>query len=676
MNTETDLESSIFFIEQNGVPFLGTFVETVKDKNTIFLQTNEKISLPKSRLFVIGTKSETSLTLSALLQKAEEQSKEISVETLWKELLESFEPEKNIPFETILTKANQQNNIEARLSLRLALIKSRLYFARTNHDFTCRSLESAEKLIHQEKVRQEKEKSLEGIINYIQEKYKNPATEKPSGIDFHIKSLIKLAAATEDVEPGAIKDALMVLDKLKNLNLAHDAREAAYQILIKIGEITKNTNLFFIRHGIATTHSDDELIEGKKLVEEDLTFESFRKDLTHFDCFTVDDSSTCDMDDAISFTKEGDNTFTIGIHISDIASIVKIGTVLDTIAKKRSTSVYAPDKTVNLLPEEISEDLGSLVKDKKRKVISYLFKLNAGNEILGVDITPAIIIVKNKYTYEELDSFLVNQKSPFAELHNLAASLEEKRIQNGAFKIDRKDINLSVSKDGNITASIYDESSAARLVIGEMMVLANTISANYCLQHSIPVPFRGQPSAELPADTILSKIPEGPARDYVLRGCMKKSTVSTRAHKHAGIGAAAYVQVTSPIRRYLDLVTQRQILAHLTEQPLPYSKNDIEELIKNSADPLDRANLTSRESKRFWLLRYLESKIISKEKFNAVVVKIDGRKPVVHLPDFGMNLPLDMTSARHLKPAPGLQVTVCFDSIDPRRDFTRLKLIA
>ena len=125
--------------------------------------------------------------------------------------------------------------------------------------------------------------------------------------------------------------------------------------------------------------------------------------------FTIDPVGCKDMDDALHFEKISDNEFQIGIHITDVSFYVREGSELDIEASERLFSVYTPTKVINMLPDKLSEDLCSLVKGQERKTISVLVNFTEEGEMISYQICPGLIITKNNYSYQEIDTILENK---------------------------------------------------------------------------------------------------------------------------------------------------------------------------------------------------------------------------------------------------------------------------
>ena len=138
-----------------------------------------------------------------------------------------------------------------------------------------------------------------------------------------------------------------------------------------------------------------------------------------------------------------------------------------------------------------------------------------------------------------------------------------------------------------------------------MMILAGELAARYGQAHNLPVPYRYQPQPELPPDEELLAVPAGPARACAVRRCMPRSEMGMSPARHSGLGLEAYTQVTSPIRRYTDLLTHFQIKAHLRGEPLPFSAQEMQDIVMCLGTSVREASSVERQTNRYWGLEYL-----------------------------------------------------------------------
>jgi exoribonuclease-2 len=173
-------------------------------------------------------------------------------------------------------------------------------------------------------------------------------------------------------------------------------------------------------------------------------------------------------------------------------------------------------------------------------------------------------------------------------LHELTSRMRDHRRSAGALLIQRREAKVKVSASGEIQISIIDNSSPSRELVAELMVLCNHVAARFAAEKRIPLVYRvkpaggGDPGAQRPH-------------------------LSIHPEFHAGIGLACYAQTSSPIRRYMDLVLQRQLIAALAgESHPPYEPEELLRLLANAEASETEGRELERRAKRYWTLRFLE----------------------------------------------------------------------
>ena len=201
-------------------------------------------------------------------------------------------------------------------------------------------------------------------------------------------------------------------------------------------------------------------------------------------------------------------------------------------------------------------------------------------------------------------------------------------------------------------------------MVSEAMLLMGAVVASFGQQHDLPLPYRSQPAAELPSSDELDRIPEGPARDAAIKRCLSRGVQGTRPMPHFSLGLAAYVQATSPIRRYADLVTHRQILAQLSAGQ-PMGEERLGELIDDLDDPLRQSIQISREDQRHWQQVWFaerQSTVWSAQFLRWL--RPQDRLALVHVSDLAMDLVGCVAST---DPAPGDTLELRVGCADPVR---------
>jgi len=275
--------------------------------------------------------------------------------------------------------------------------------------------------------------------------------------------------------------------------------------------------------------------------------------------------------------------------------------------------------------------------------------------------------VSRRLTYAQVDDWIARPQDSDAgmaealeQLRQLASQLRTARQQRGAVQIRRPEVKVKV-RDGHIEVQPLDPDSPAREMVAEFMILANQFAAEYALRHDVPVIYRVQdpPDTAPPAMTRYDPV----AFDQAVRH-LKKTRLSTHPQPHAGLGLDLYTQVSSPIRRYADLVIQRQLAASLANSPLPYTVTELIEVLA-AAESVEKQNRQiERDASQYWILEYLRRGpadallpgTIVPERDSRLLVELDGLLVRGRLAATSRSRPGDRVWSRlcHVDPERGL----------------------
>jgi len=204
-----------------------------------------------------------------------------------------------------------------------------------------------------------------------------------------------------------------------------------------------------------------------------------------------------------------------------------------------------------------------------------------------------------------------------------------------------------------------DRENPSRMLVSEMMIFANFLMAKFLADHKIPAVFRSQPP---PSQRLFKGIETALLPNFMQRKHLSRAVVSTTPQTHSGLGVTAYATATSPIRRYHDLLTQRQIKAVLGLNPA-YSKQDLEDILQVVSVPMANAGRIQGARKRYWLLKYLES--MRGGSVEALVLECHRDHYNILLKEFMLEARLP-SSGLKLKNGDILQVTI--QHVDARRN--------
>ena len=425
-----------------------------------------------------------------------------------------------------------------------------------------------------------------------------------------------------------------------------------FSLLVKLNVFDGNENIDLLRYEIATGFSDEILDSAHNLAlsVQDFSGDGVRTDLTSLPLMTIDGQSTLDIDDALSIEKVGDG-FRLGIHIVDVGHFVRKGDVMDQEALSRGSSIYMPDQKISMLPTELSEGLCSLKAGELRPAISTMVNLSHSLEIIDYEILPSLVNIKHQLTYYDVN-LAADQNQDVMILRGIAKKFRERRLDAGAIQISLPEINVWLADDRTITVNKINRESPGRMLVAELMILANWLTAKYLAENDMPAVFRTQP----PPRERLYRGNEGTLyQNWMQRRFLSRFVLSHRADKHSGLGLDAYVTATSPIRKYFDLATQRQIRAALGLEK-PYTSEEINRLIQLLEVPMSNVSRIQYGRYRYWLLKYLEQRIGEKEE--AIVLKKQRNYYQILLSNYMIECDLPISGGFVLKPEDLIQVTI------------------
>jgi exoribonuclease-2 len=291
-----------------------------------------------------------------------------------------------------------------------------------------------------------------------------------------------------------------------------------------------------------------------------------------------------------------------------------------------------------MLPEYISENIASLKLNEIRPAISVKVEVTNEFKILNSEIILAEIRVTNKICYEEIDTILNSDETDEISqlikiMQKFSEVLLENRLENGASLITRKEPTIKV-KDNEIYFSIHEDSLSYKM-IAEFMIFTNFVIADFANKKGIPIIYKTQDYIDDFNDYSLVRMTEyNPITFRKIIRKMKKSDFSVYPGKHSSLGVELYTQCSSPLRRFHDLVIQRQIEAYLYNEKLPYSGEEILELLVQAEYITDIVKRVCSESEKFWILKYFEKYLIENDFTATIIEKNKKGDYIVELDDY------------------------------------------
>ncbi|MDO8434568.1 MAG: ribonuclease catalytic domain-containing protein [Candidatus Binatus sp.] len=460
-----------------------------------------------------------------------------------------------------------------------ALLNDRIYFIRRHMDFVPRTGEQVERLsVQQERVRarsddyRKVQKDLRDILNGAE----LPPPDEAAALIRELAQYLK----------NPFTRSRELTEMLKHAAPEVDPAEAAFEILERLGAEPPAPRFAFIA-GLKSEFSEAAIAEASAAMPAPREVKD-----TGF-IVTIDDDDTVEVDDALSCETLADGSIRVRTHIALVADFVKKGGAMDDEAASRATTVYLPEATIRMLPDAISSQKASLIAGEERPVLTTEVTLSADGAPLDSSIYPSRIRISRRLDYDETDRILEsNDRSDetgrtLAILHASALKLRDRRRTAGAMLIQRREAKVRV-QGGEVQIRVLDSASPGRTLVAEFMVLSNFVAARYAAMNRIPIIYRVQPQT---------------AGDFA----SQRPHLSLHPAYHAGIGLDFYAQLSSPIRRYADLVLQRQLLSALSEaRSSMYSEEELMAVLAGAESSEATGRELERRAKRYWILRYLE----------------------------------------------------------------------
>ena len=451
---------------------------------------------------------------------------------------------------------------------------------------------------------------------------------------------------------------------MKRLNIAPE-RKALRQWLIT-RQLLDPHKPAALRGSVWSAHFSDALEqEACRLIErsqQPCSGDKHRLDFTDQIVYTLDDASTQEIDDGLSLVREEAGPW-IWVHIADPCRLIAPGSPLDREAQRRATSLYLADGVLPMLPLTLAREVLSLRAGQRCPAISVGIRLGPEGEVAESRCHRSWVRPKYRLTYEDGDELIELAPPGDEDLAELASLLRQRlrwRVSRGAIGFDRPEGRFRSSVEGLELQVI--EPSAARLMVSEAMLLMGAVVAAIGRREDLVLPFRSQPPSQLPTQQELNGVPEGPARDAAIKRCLNRGVQGTHPMPHFSLGLDAYVQATSPIRRYSDLLAHRQLISWIEGSPT-LDEAAINELLDALDAPLRQAVQISREDQRHWQQVWLQQ---HRDRTWTVLflrwLRPQDQLGLVHVPDLAMDV---VGRAQGVEPRPGDLLQMQVEHVDP-----------
>jgi exoribonuclease-2 len=348
------------------------------------------------------------------------------------------------------------------------------------------------------------------------------------------------------------------------------------------------------------------------------------------------------------------------VHVADPAASIEADSAAEREARDRGATLYLPEGSFRMLAEA-ALPLFALGLAAQSPALTFKITIDESGAIAGTEIFPSTVKVR-RMSYEAADRLMTETDAAAAALRDLCALAERnfrRRTAAGAVHIELPETHITVS-NGQVTIAPITPYRSADMV-REAMLLAGEGAALWAsglwrghsgaLAQPLPFPYISQDAGDMPHEALA-----GLAGSYQLRRCMRPRTLATKPGRHWGLGLEAYAQVTSPLRRYTDLLAHIQIRA-LLQGGQPLSAEAVSLRLGAAEAAASAAVQAERASRAHWIMVYLADKKDS--RWDAVALEKKGNRWVLMIPALALETQVPL---RH-EPAPNEPVELTLKSV-------------
>ncbi|UCD87935.1 MAG: RNB domain-containing ribonuclease [Desulfobacterales bacterium] len=534
-----------------------------------------------------------------------------------------------------------------------ALFEDRLYFKFDTHRFFPNSPERVAQIAAQAAQEARKAHSIEEGSKWIRTVLETQHPPVPSDKEEIVEILKSFHLFGKDSPHYDIGKEIVARSGM-------DPNDGPFHLLVKLGIWNQDENLNLHRFGISDVFPPEVMAAVQQLQAKETKAkpDGKRQDLTHLSTITIDGQGTLDFDDAISIEPEGDG-YRLWIHITDVSHFLRKGDAVDEEALARGSSIYMPDSRIPMLPRSLAEDLCSLKAGQDSLAISVMARLDHSASVLEYEIFPSIIHVDRQLTYFHAN-LMVDEDPELTAIYNVAKKCRQSRLNAGAIQLTLPEMNVWIDGNGEISVTQINRESPSRLMVSECMILANWLAAQFFRDHGQSTIHRAQLE---PRGRLIDESGGTLYQNWMQRRLLSRVIIGLEPEPHAGLGLDVYLTLTSPLRKYLDLATQRQLRGLLGLETL-YSDEELRFIIQAVEQPMSYISVLQQERLRYWILRYLGRYVGQKEE--ALVLEKRRHRYVVLMTKYMIECSLPLNCGADLKPEDTILVKL--ERINARSD--------
>jgi len=545
-----------------------------------------------------------------------------------------------------------------------ALAARRDLFKQSRAGFLAKPREQVEKIRKEAQERALEETRRINFAKWLKKKSAGADDEiAPDGSEQYLDMLADFAASTLPAAASLEQDLLL----RAGLEPDEATPTAAFSLLVKAGFLSEDENLLLRKYA--------RRVEFPREVEETAkqaasTQVKGRRKIFDKSIMSIDDPETSEIDDAIQLQdRKSHGGWSVAIYIADPDYFVPRDHPVDIEATKRGATLYLPDRKIQMLPPILADNAASLVKGEERPALAFFLEITQEGEIISSRIEQVLVKVGKRLTFDQVETLLAGKDQKLNELLACADALRRRRYNNGAYLLTRPDIVPRIGPENKIRLKRYSAASASGRLVAELMIAANRTAARACEDAAVPAPFRIQPSSPSPLPQPPIDAQYDPLFLYNLLRNLERTQIKMESGPHAGLGVDSYIQVTSPLRRYTDLLGHRQLKAAISGTKPVYSAEELELLVGQSERLVSEGRIIEGWSRDYYMLKYLCT--LADKTLSAVVLRWFNARLLVELEDYSFRT----TVKCDRKYPPGKRLLLKIVKIEPRENRLDLEII-
>lgn len=609
------------YLESNS-PQIAVVLESNENRLRLLLPNRRESNLSVNRLLpwhgptidLLCGREETVRILAEHKKIREKLASELPLLEAW-EMAQGEISEAPASWFAELLNSNPDENTVAAFGRALLNLKSHFRFQ--SPFFQIHDAETVEKRLSEEKTKKEKEALIAGGSSFLKHLWaisqkNDPSPGKDEEPEENVAARINAMLMDRVADPESQTDEALWQLLVRNLP---DVPHLPLQLLIAWGKLPPHYN--FLLDRAAYERGDDwwKICQDEvSLIEEQARIPPEKFSRSELPFISIDGPSTRDIDDAF-YAEETEDGYSVTIALACPALNWDFDGHLDKLIRKRATSIYLPEGDLHMLPHRLGLSAFSLQANEERPALCITINLDHAGHVSSVIPSLKKITVAANLIYSDVEKILAegrddnNSASKFTKLlqtGNKIAQLRKKiRIEAGAIIMDRYEPEFSLEGEGWETRVLLKEEKNEKIsksLVAELMIMASEGMAKWAHNNEIAMLHRTQ-DIGLPKEYAGEwSTPEDMAR---IMKALIPSILEVEPKKHAALGVSSYVPITSPIRRYTDLINEYQVMNFLLEKQSLFAPDALKKILEQLSISLDAAGQVQRFRPRYWKLLYV-----------------------------------------------------------------------